>query len=182
MLDRYSVSDDKKIKTLLEELQLGDQKPSALLNEMRALAGIKIPDDFLKQIWLGRLPSQVRMIVSISSNEQLPNLAKMADRLMELSDNSINNVASRETPSTSSSSSSSVPHYVSALEAKIDELTKRLDEVQFRGRDRSKSRKISFNRDRAQTPPKTKENICWWHYRFGDQAKRCKSPCKYAKN
>lgn len=173
MLEQFAVSDQKKIKTLLEDIQLGDKKPSNLLNEMRILGGTKVSGDLLKQIWLQRLPSQIRMIVSTSGDEDLNNIAKMADKLMELGDFSQINATSTTSPSNFSNSSSTI----SALEAKIDALTKQVNQMQFNQRSRSKFRSSSNKRD--STPAGKKYDTCWWHFRFGDQAKRCKQPCNF---
>lgn len=172
MLEQFAISDQKKIKTLLEDIHLGDKKPSNLLNEMRILGGTKVSGDLLKQIWLQRLPSQIRMIIS-TSGEDLSNIAKMADKLMELGDFSQINVASTSSPSNFSNSSSTI----SVLEAKIDALTKQVNQMQFSQRSRSKSRDFRTKRD--STPGKNKYDTCWWHWKFGDQAKRCKTPCNF---
>ncbi|KAF8770999.1 hypothetical protein HNY73_018462 [Argiope bruennichi] len=56
-------------------------KPSHLLRKMRELGGgTGIKDDFLKTLWLQRLPSEMQEILSISS-EPLDNLANMVDKI-----------------------------------------------------------------------------------------------------
>lgn len=173
MLEQFAISDQKKIKTLLEEIHLGDKKPSGLLNEMRILGGTKVGDELLKQMWLQRLPSQIRMIVS-TSGEDLANVAKMADKLMELGDFSQINVASTSSfPSCSNSSSN-----ISVLEAKIDALTKQVNQMQFNRRSRSNFRDSSTKRDPTPSAKKQYET-CWWHFKFGENAKRCKPPCNF---
>lgn len=180
MLEQFAISDQKKIKTLLEDIQLGDKKPSNLLNEMRILGGTKVSGDLLKQIWLQRLPSQIRMIISTSA-EDLSNIAKMADKLMELGDFSQINVASTSSSSNFTNSSSSnftnSSSTISSLEAKIDALTKQVNQMQFNQRSRSKFRNSSTQRD--STPAKNKYDTCWWHFKFGAQSKRCKAPCNF---
>jgi hypothetical protein len=46
----------KFCKSEKTELELGDKKPSQLLREMRMLAGTQVKDDFLKTIFIQRLP------------------------------------------------------------------------------------------------------------------------------
>ncbi|XP_065356393.1 uncharacterized protein LOC135950793 [Calliphora vicina] len=58
LIDHFSISEKKRIKTLLNELPIGDKKPSFLLREMRSLANGGVKDEFLRTMWLQRLPPQ----------------------------------------------------------------------------------------------------------------------------
>ncbi|KFM69797.1 hypothetical protein X975_25859, partial [Stegodyphus mimosarum] len=55
LIEIYSESESSKIRTLLQGLELGDQRPSYLLSRMRDLAGSHFSDDLLKSLWLSRL-------------------------------------------------------------------------------------------------------------------------------
>lgn len=174
MLKQFAVSDEKKIRTLLEDIQLGDKKPSNFLNEMRALGGSKVSDELLKQIWLQRLPTQIRMIIS-TSTEELTNMAKMADKLLKIGDFSQINVMST---ASSSQQRHISRHLIDNLEDKIDALTKRIDQIQSNKNTRNRSK----SRTRDQTPNKPRFEKCWWHYKFGAAAKKCKKPCNFNSN
>ncbi|XP_037941334.1 patched domain-containing protein 3-like [Teleopsis dalmanni] len=84
-LKRYSESEQRKIQRLLSEVELGDRRPTQLLTELTALAKDKVSDEFLKSLWLKRLPPQVRAILQ-ASNVALAELAKLADRICEAGD------------------------------------------------------------------------------------------------
>ena len=60
-------------------------RPTQLLREIRDLAGNEMNDNLLKSVWMGRLPPNVRTIISISS-DPLDKLAILADKIMEVSD------------------------------------------------------------------------------------------------
>ncbi|GFW74946.1 retrovirus-related Pol polyprotein from transposon opus [Trichonephila clavipes] len=63
LIAEFSDSENKQIRKLLSELQLGDDKPSHLLRKMRVLApDASLNDDFLKTLWLQRLPSEMQSI------------------------------------------------------------------------------------------------------------------------
>ncbi|KAF8791457.1 hypothetical protein HNY73_006316 [Argiope bruennichi] len=84
LIAEFSASENEQIRRLLSELHLGADKPSQLLRKMRELGGCTgIKDDFLKTLWLQRLPSEIQAILSISS-EPLDNLANMADKIAEV--------------------------------------------------------------------------------------------------
>lgn len=171
MLSQFAVSEQRKFKTLLEDIQLGDKKPSHLLNEMRNLGGEKVGTEFLKQMWLQRLPTQIRMMCQAIPQADINDVAKMADLLIETSDRSQIACASTSQSSTSS--------YVSSLERQVMELTKRIEQIEYRSRSKSRSRSCSKNARSATPRP---QYNCYYHDRFGEKAKKCRSGCTFSKN
>ncbi|XP_035233101.1 uncharacterized protein LOC118204918 [Stegodyphus dumicola] len=75
LISVYEESENTKLKQLLQDLQLGDMHPSQLLSKMQELAG----DNVLQSLWFNRLPNNIQAILA-SSNENLPQLAQMADQ------------------------------------------------------------------------------------------------------
>lgn len=57
LIKQFSESNSKKINTLLQDLQLGDMKPSNLLQKMCELSCDKVGDALLQELWIQRLPS-----------------------------------------------------------------------------------------------------------------------------
>ncbi|VDP72113.1 unnamed protein product, partial [Schistosoma curassoni] len=86
VIQRTSLSDEKRLQQLLTSCELGDKRLSRLLRHMRQLAGpYKLDETLLKQMWLQRLPHSVRQILSISGTSViLDDLADMADKMMEI--------------------------------------------------------------------------------------------------
>ncbi len=85
IITQFADSEQKRVKKLLQEQELGDMRPSQLLREMRSLAGSEINDNILKSIWMSRLSSKMRLIISIS-NDPLDKVALLADKISEVSD------------------------------------------------------------------------------------------------
>ncbi|KAH8317991.1 hypothetical protein KR074_003068, partial [Drosophila pseudoananassae] len=85
ILERFCESEQRKIQQLISETDLGDKRPTQLLNELNALAANKVHESFLKTLWLQRLPTQVQAILQ-ASDASLANLAKLADKVMEVGD------------------------------------------------------------------------------------------------
>ncbi|XP_044731889.1 uncharacterized protein LOC123294800 [Chrysoperla carnea] len=56
LIEQFSDSEARKIKKLFTELELGDKRPSTLLREMKQLAGSQLTDEFLRSLFLQRMP------------------------------------------------------------------------------------------------------------------------------
>lgn len=178
MIQELSDSENKQIRKLLSELQLGDDRPSQLLRKMRELAGTAISDEFLRTLFLQRLPSDMQSILSISS-ESLDNMAKMADKIADVrSDTVAGNLCA--IGGERSNSSDSPLNEMAALRAEIAALTK---QVQKLSREHSRGR----SRGRySKSPHRRKEDsagdFCYYHENFGKKARKCRSPCSFPKN
>ena len=156
--------------------QLGDQKPSHLLRRLRNLANSNIQEGFIKELWLQRLPPNVKQILAISKDD-LDNMAIMADQIMANSEASgVAAIKSNENKWETNDSAT--------LQRLLIDTLKRLDVRDNRGsrgnsrrRDRtpSRSRPSSGNRQQAD------EITCYFHRKFGDKAHKCRSPCQFEK-
>lgn len=82
VIARLSESEQSRLNKVLLGTDLGDRKPSELLSLMQSLAKGSFKEEALKTLWLQRLPSQVRAILAVSS-EELPQLALLGDKVME---------------------------------------------------------------------------------------------------
>ncbi|GFU09826.1 uncharacterized protein NPIL_318941 [Nephila pilipes] len=118
LLEQFEVSQNLKVKTLIEDFELGDRSPSLLLRQMRELSENHVDESFLKNIWMRRLPPQVQAVLAVSS-ENLNKLAEMADKIIEFSQGSINSV---------SDGNSSTDH-VSRRDEQLFKMQQQLDEL-----------------------------------------------------
>jgi len=93
LIERFSDSLEKQMRTLLSELELGDKKPSVLLREMRTLAGSNISDILLRTLWLQRLPARIQEVLVVLDGVSLDKLAMCADKATECAGSTIMAVA-----------------------------------------------------------------------------------------
>lgn len=165
IIKEFTDSDQRKLRRLIKEIELGDDKPSQLLQKMKKLAGNSISDDAIKSLWIERLPESVRAVISIVDGDST-QWAKQADKMMEIS--SFSNIASV---------GSTLQEEIAALRQQIHELK---NQNQHQNRNRSTSRN---NRNRYRNRSRSRNNeeydFCWYHYRFKDNAKKCVQPCKF---
>ncbi|KAF8791110.1 Ecto-NOX disulfide-thiol exchanger 1 like protein [Argiope bruennichi] len=133
LIAEFSASENEQIRRLLSELHLGADKPSQLLRKMRELGGgTGIKDDFLKTLWLQRLPSEMQAILSISS-ERLDNLANMVDKIAEVRISSTDSsvfVVSRSAESNAMRKASTLDEFT-ALRSEIAALSKQVKTPKF---------------------------------------------------
>lgn len=199
LISVYEESDGKQLQKLLSDMELGDQKPSQLLRRMKTLALNKLPDSTLRLMWINLLPPHVRSVLvvsdTISKDADLHELAKLADKMLENS-HQISAVDS------TSSQHRHEPHIsmqfladeIRKLHLEIAELKtshqydypaprgRRNYDATNRSRSRgpprkhmSPSRSHTDSRSRSATP----SPYCYYHRRFGKNARRCTTPCSF---
>ncbi|XP_012542801.2 uncharacterized protein LOC118648078 [Monomorium pharaonis] len=190
---RLSLSQEHKTRRLLEHEEIGDRKPSQFLRHLRSLAGAAVGDSVLRTVWLSRLPSYLQPHLVARATDTLDQLADIADAIAGAVRAPALQIAEAATPSVTRVIETDG---AAAFQAKINlqltqmrlslqqEMTEQIAALrrsieaigqpergrgEFRGRQRSRSR--SRGRGHASN------NLCWYHWRFGPDARRCDPPC-----
>ena len=177
LIGRLSASQDQKTRRLLEHEEIGDRTPSQFLRHLKGLAGTVFPDSVLRPLWLGRLPAAAQAILATQDQEQLDKLALLADAIVSTL-NPKGHILEASTQLTQTA-----PNHL-ALEAlfqqsslvtnRVAEMTTTVAEIaassKNRGRLRSRGR---YQRNRSRSRSSNRDGVCWYHSRFGDDAKRC---------
>ncbi|XP_031337258.1 uncharacterized protein LOC116166447 [Photinus pyralis] len=181
LIAAYSDSQDHQLRKLLNEIELGDHKPSQLLRQMRSLADKRINEDVLKTLWVQRLPQNVQLILSASEGVTLDKMADVADKLVEIyasgSISAVNRAASprRTNMSESASALLVMQKQIEMLTDMVKTLTTDRGRSQQRyGRSKSRSRTHSGN-----SRHRPAEEVCYYHASFGEKARKCKPPCNF---
>ncbi|XP_011171157.1 uncharacterized protein LOC105203924 [Solenopsis invicta] len=84
LIQRLSISQEQQIRQLLEHEEVGDRRPSQFLRHLQALANSAIPDQLLRTLWMGRLPSQLQAILATRTADDLEAVTEQADRIHEV--------------------------------------------------------------------------------------------------
>ncbi|UYV82469.1 hypothetical protein LAZ67_21002319, partial [Cordylochernes scorpioides] len=167
LLELFRESEGLRIKKLISSIELGDMKPSQLLQKLRSLATPDISDNLIKTLWLDKLPTSIKNILVVSE-EDISKLAIMADKINEI--NSSKEIYDAEVPSSSTD----------RLIAKLEDLEPQVSELRLdRSRSRSKNRTRSRPRSNSQRSFDPKGKYCYYHFRFGPNClqNNCRSPC-----
>lgn len=185
LLAIYEESADSQFQRLVGDMDLGTQKPSQLFRKMGELArNSGIPEAPLRRLWIARLPPSVRAILAGSEDTKLESLVKLADRIVE-------NMSTGEIAAASSEPTKAVADkQTEVLAEMLKELQKlRVDIDEVRERQRStrrdpsawrRQRSVSRSRSTARRSPGDPGWLCRYHYRFGEKARSCESPCSWA--
>lgn len=166
LVKRSGESSHQEIRKLLNVEHLGDRRPSELLRIMRRRAeSHQVPDELMLELFQQHLPTSVQSILAAITPLTLDKAAEIADRVIEVAPVSV-----------SACSVSSTNSIEDRLLDEIRKLNLRIDEI---SRGRSQSR--NSNRERKRSKSKTYDQ-CWYHYKFGQHARKCNPPCKFSKN
>ncbi|XP_063828955.1 uncharacterized protein LOC135078288 [Ostrinia nubilalis] len=181
LIKRLSTSSERKVKQLLQSEELGDRKPSQFLRHLQHLAGPNIPEDFLRTIWTSRLPNNLQTVIASQMSLSLNELADLADRVHDIAPSS---------PQVAATSATSTQSALEMMARSIAELTKQVSslsaDVHGRSRPRNRQSNQQSNQQNRQRTPSTRSQSnyrkfpqCWYHFKFGSQAKKCVKPCDY---
>lgn len=183
ILRRTTDSESSRLHQLLNTEELGDRRPSQLLHRMRQMLGERPTEGhsaLLRELFLQRLPLNMRIILAAAGDVSLDKLAEMADRMAEHVLPAVSSVAS---PSSATSTT----------EERLQYLTDAVHALQLshqnrpRPASRSASRRRSSARSRSgrlRSPPASARpaDLCWYHRTYAENARRCRSPCSWQGN
>lgn len=198
LIARLSLSQEVKIRQLLEKEEVGDRKPSQFLRRLRDLGGKAITDPLLRTLWTGRLPQHLQAILAAQPETSLDAAASLADRVLEVVPiNLISETKCQQTvPATANTTSpdagdlANLCRLVSELQVQVSELQKQNTSAYNRSRARYHNRPLNSSRSRSRngTQPRyaatTSDNtdneaMCFYHARFGTNARKCRDPCSF---
>ena len=87
LIQRTAASEQRRLQQLFHSEDLGDRKPTQLLRRMQQLMGGQVSttdNSFLRELFLQRLPANVRMVLASTDTKDLQDLAHLADKVMEV--------------------------------------------------------------------------------------------------
>lgn len=188
IIKKFADSEYTRVEKLMSTVPLGSQRPSHLLAEIRR-AGATRDETILRVCWLRRLPATIRIVLS-TSKAPLSELAEMADATFDTLQSE--NVSLSQVTQNSLSSNSTNSIVTPTIDAHgelikcIQELILQINDLKngnatrSRSRDRSNNQRDRSNQNNAQTSSAANRHpTCWFHRKFGTQARSCQSPCDF---
>ncbi|XP_037564624.1 uncharacterized protein LOC119444272 [Dermacentor silvarum] len=171
LIRRLTPSELERLRQLLNDTDLGDRTPSQLLRHMQRLVGsvTGLDSTLLREIFLQRLPSHVRVALATVAEKDIGKMAAIADAIMAAANPSAS-VANVQVKSASAPS----PNEFLELREEIARLTETVAALQART-----SRPLE---QRSAQPQQPRLRWCWYHRKHGDAARKCVAPCGYPGN
>ena len=156
---------EEKSQKILELLRmpLGDQRPSSALRELRALSTVLRADgttadlDLVRVLWMLRLPQDIRTLITDFAERSDKDLMKQADSLRGTS-----RLATTATAT------------AAAQDADVTDEDESYAMAAQQRRPRSSNQR--------PIPDVSRRTLCYFHKRFGRDARNCRPPCYYSKN
>lgn len=191
LIQRHSLSIEKRIRKLVSDEEIGDRKPSEFYRHMKILAGTaaNVGDEFVKKLWLSRLPNVIKIALIPQSDGDLETLLSTSDKIWEAMQNS-NSVSAIHTAATSSSKAINrfEEDRFTRLENEIHSLKNMISSMNVNNHNsRSRSRENTEGQGRSNMRNRSNSNrrnfdrrgsLCWYHFKYGDQATKCVQPCR----
>ncbi|GBM04010.1 Transposon Ty3-I Gag-Pol polyprotein [Araneus ventricosus] len=85
LINRSGESSQQEIRQLLSGEELGTRKPSELLRNMKRRAEtLKVPETFMLELFLQRLPTSVQTILAAVTDLTLDKAAEISDRILKV--------------------------------------------------------------------------------------------------
>lgn len=180
LINRFTDSEEKRLRQLLAGIELNDKKPSELLRELKQLAGGTISENVLHSVWLQRLPQKVQAPLAVVDECPLSKLAELADKIIDR-DSGLQ-VATVVTSSELNSNFADLERRIAALEVNWPRSrSKSRFCANKRFRSSSRNRIWKNKNDKSNKSDKNEIQTCFYHKRFGENAKKCTIPCAMSK-
>ena len=180
LIKRTAASEQRKLQQLISGEDLGDRKPTQLLRRMQQLLGDHLGatadnNSFLKELFLQRLPPNVRMVLaSADDTTDLAKLADMADKVIEVAAPTVSAV-SRTNPD---ADIDKLRAEVTRLADLVSSLTQHRPRIGRRHSRASRTHTPAPSRSPSPTNSQ-RQALCWYHKKFGEAAKKCQEPCNW---
>lgn len=185
VMQSFDRSAESRVRELLQQHGLGNQKPSQYLLSMKNLAAGECNDRMLKSLFLEQLPEWVRSILVVADEDDLTKLAALADKIMESSPRAAYPVVTElhgeaQLPAPAimaiTSSNEALRQLITRLEQQVRELRE-----EVRGEQRSRSRSRSQHNSRQRSSSRRSNGLCFYHSKHGASAIKCVAPCNWPK-
>ncbi|KAH6940259.1 hypothetical protein HPB50_026455 [Hyalomma asiaticum] len=164
LISRLTPSEPQRLQQLLHHTELGDRTHSQLQLLHTDGATTTVADSrLLRELFLQRLPVNVRMILASAADKRLSELAELADSVLAVAPPS---VAALQ-PDIAGRAPTTALH---DIREQISRLADTVAAMQARSTPEERQR------------PAAQQKTCSYHRKYGNAARKCIPPCDHAGN
>ena len=157
-----------------------DEKPSQYLRRLQTLAGSAVPDELLRTLWKRGLPDKLKPTMATQAGKSLSDMAEVADTVYSLLP------ACPAVHEAASDASLMIQLQqltldLAALKSQMTTLVRQVNEISSADSrlPRRPSRPHSQSRPRSRSREPRPAGVCWYHWVFKENGKKCTSPCAW---
>ncbi|CAH8653085.1 unnamed protein product [Heterobilharzia americana] len=179
LLKKSDLTDRQHLDELLRNIELGGNSATEVLARMREVTGARIFDDGLfRELFLSKLSQPVQTVLVTLQSVPLDDLAASADKILEISSRPVSNVYSV----------CDKPEHQDSEVIKLCNSVKQLLRSRSTSSCRTPQKRYLEHRSNSRGCPKTEPNRvenpewCWFHNTYGDEARKCRKPCRFKKD
>ena len=111
----------------------------------------------MRELFLQRLPPNVRMVLALTPDTgNITELAQLADKVMEVAAPSVSGINTH---------------------TEFEQLRQEVAELKIMMQTLQVTSKPPRRRLRSPAPPRQPQDLCWYHAKYGEDARKCKLPC-----
>lgn len=189
LTSHFAESEQRRLRRVLSEMPLGDQRPSQLYHSMQRVAGATLTEGALVELWSTRLPAHTHAAIA-ASTETVAEKLKIADAITESMDLRGTGKIVAEVNAQTANGASGQPSYESELINAIRELNGNLrrrndrptrnnsnGDRSSRTRSQGRSNELKVMEQRRRDSSIELFDQCWFHRKYGKKATTCRLPC-----
>ena len=181
LLQKFVATPEERATKLLalSRQPLGDQRPSVTFQEMKALTKVPQEDgttqtlDLLRVLWLLRLPDDVRRSITDFLGTSEDELTKLADALQG---------GDRRASARTAMAATHVEVLPPPEEPDDEDVAAAAPSQPRRWPQMNQKRPPPHQPPRGTPTRKAASDLCFFHSRFGYDARHCRLPCSWEKN
>lgn len=191
IINKFSASPMARLEQLTTGIQLGDNKSSHMLTQLQH-TDVTRDQQLIKDFWIQRLPVSARAVIAgvAKGNPEmtLEQLASIADEIIDaVRVNSVESVSTKPLNPLQQQQKQSIEAITTipptSLETRVGYLERTLARIESKICQERQTRSRE-RRSRSATPHKRPtstagDSTCWYHKRYGVDAKRCNTPCNF---
>ncbi|KAM8714773.1 hypothetical protein ACLKA7_001178 [Drosophila subpalustris] len=174
LLKKYAQTTEKKIQRLLQAKEMTGMKPTEMLAHMRRLAPSSL-EPVIRSIFLQNIPSSIRPLLSAWPEDDLDNLAEVADKMLDAAKMDDVHISQQSTQLPAGSSVDAISRSGN-MEKTLQKLIDSVNNLQTQF-NKIKSSPRSQNSKQQIDNSNAEDELCYFHKRFGNDARKCRTGC-----
>jgi hypothetical protein len=84
LIKGLSLFEGQRVPQVMMHEEMGDQRPTQFLCQLRTLAGPSVPSEFLRTLWTNRLPPNIQAIITTEGQAAQEDVAQLEDKIGEV--------------------------------------------------------------------------------------------------